>query len=274
MNTPAIGTALRFGTQQLGQRLEAEVLLASVLGQTRSYLWAYPEIPLTAEAWPRYQALVAQAAAGWPLAYLTGVREFWSLELGVTPDTLIPRPDTETLVSAALASLPATPATVADLGTGSGAIALALAHECTQWQVLGVDNSRAALTVAAANARRLGIRNVTWVQADWGQALAQGAYDLVVSNPPYLAATDPHLPSLCHEPQTALVAGPTGLEALAHLVVQGKILLRPGGWLWLEHGYDQGTAVADLLARQGYRDITHHRDLAGWVRVSGGACRG
>lgn len=266
----SVGAALRFGMQRLGQRLDAEVLLAWVLGQTRSQIWAYPERILCPAHWAHYQTLVAQQAAGVPLAYLTGRREFWSLELQVTPATLIPRPETEMLVSAALAALPETAAQVADWGTGSGAIALALAHERPQWQVLGLDSSQAALAVAAHNARRLGVPNVRWVQADWHQGLPDAPFDLIVSNPPYLAADDPHLPQLGHEPQAALVAGPTGLEALTLLIAQGRHWLRLGGWLWLEQGYDQAEAVAALLHQQGYHEITQQCDLAGWVRVSGG----
>ncbi len=265
-----VGTALRAGIAQIGARIDAEILLAWVLDQPRSRLIAYPEQALAPEQQARYHQLTTARATGTPLAYLTGLREFWSLNLHVTQDTLIPRPDTETLVAAVLDLIPAHyPATLADLGTGCGAIALALAHERPHWQVFGVEQSTAALTVARANADRLGLNRVTWLTSDWLEGLP-GNWDILVSNPPYLAADDPHLPQLRHEPRAALVAGTTGLEALATIIGQAKPLLAPDGWLLLEHGATQGDAVLALLHQAGYRSVRQWRDLAGWVRVSGG----
>lgn len=250
-------------------RLAAELLLAHALGRPRSHLYAWPETIPTAEVLRRYRQLLAAHADGQPLAYLTGQREFWSLDLAVSPAVLIPRPDTETLVELALARIPRDAAwTLADLGTGSGAIALALRHERPHCQVLAGELDPAALAQAAANARRLGL-DLALFRGHWGAALGRHSLDMLVSNPPYLAADDPHLQrgDLPHEPRQALVAGADGLDDLRRLAADARRLLRPGGWLLLEHGWQQGEAVADLLREAGLHEVAMHRDPAGQPRV-------
>ncbi len=252
-------------------RLDAEVLLAWLLERDRSFLHAHPEHVLDAELAGRYQALVERRAAGEPVAYLIGEREFWSLPLRVTPDVLIPRPETELLVEQALAHIPADAEyAVADLGTGSGAIALAIARERPRCRVRATDRSPEALEVAEANAKRLGIANVEFAAGNWGQALGERRFDLVVSNPPYVVSGDPHLTrgDARHEPRTALQAGPDGLDAIRVIGFQAKRHLVAGGWLLLEHGFDQGKAVRALLQRYRYSDIATVDDLAGQPRVS------
>lgn len=252
-------------------RLDAEVLLAHVLERPRSYLYTWPDRELSAEQASRFRALVERRTGGTPVAHLTGRREFWSLDLEVTPDTLIPRPDTETLVAIALELLPAeAPATVADLGTGSGAIALALAHERPRWQLVAVDRSAPALTVARRNAGRLRLTNVYPVLGDWCAPLASARFDLIVCNPPYVAAGDAHLQrgDVRHEPPSALAAGPDGLDELRRIIPAARRALHPSGWLALEHGYDQAPPVRDLLEQAGYDTIDSHSDLAGQVRVT------
>lgn len=256
-------------------RRDGEVLLGYCLGRSRSWLFTWPEAEVPAASAARYRDLLARRRAGEPVAYLVGERDFWSLSLRVTAATLVPRPDTETLVSWALGlSLP-DDARVLDAGTGSGAIALALASERPGWRVTAVDRDPAALAVAADNAERLGLGPVRFLESDWFAALGGERFDLVVANPPYLAADDPHLagPALAHEPQQALVAGPTGLEDLAALVAAAPGCLAPGGWLLLEHGCDQGAAVRGMLADAGFEAVATHRDLAGLERASGGCHR-
>lgn len=273
-----VGEALASATRRIAAvvddpRLEAEVLLAQVLGCDRSRLYAWPDATLTNAQQQRFEALVAARAAGTPIAHLTGVREFWSLPLEVTADTLIPRPETELLVERALALIPANAGwRIADLGTGTGAVALAIAGERPDCALVATDRSAAALAVAARNACRLGITNVSLVQADWCHGLAAAAFDLVVANPPYVAAGDPHLErgDLRFEPPTALVAGPEGLDAIRLIVEQARACLRPGGHLLLEHGYDQGAAVRQLMATRGYGEIRSFSDLAGLDRITGG----
>jgi release factor glutamine methyltransferase len=253
-------------------RLEAELLLCHCLGESRSYLYARPEQRLPATVLDSYRALVDARREGRPIAYLTGHREFWSLDLEVDDSTLIPRPETEILVEWALAlALPAD-ARVADWGTGSGAIALALASECPGWTVLACDRSAAALGVAARNRDRLDLRNVSLLQADWGGALGHGSVALIVSNPPYVAVGDAHLQrgDLRFEPDGALVAGCDGLAAIRRIVGQAKCVLAPGGWLLLEHGNRQAAAVRALLDSAGFEAVTTRRDLAGEERASGG----
>lgn len=253
-------------------RLDAQLLLGQVTGLGRAALLVHGQRPLEDPAQrARYRALVERRARGEPLAYLTGEREFWSFTVEVTPETLVPRPETELLVELALVLGPPGPARVADLGTGSGAVALALARERPAWQVVASDIAPATLAVARANARRLGLDAVAWLQGHWGAALAAAAFDLVVSNPPYVAEADPALAgALAFEPRRALASGPEGLDALRALAAGLPRCLRPGGWLLLEHGAGQGAAVREALAAAGLTDIETARDLAGLERVSRG----
>ncbi|MES1943334.1 N5-glutamine S-adenosyl-L-methionine-dependent methyltransferase [Salinisphaera sp. PC39] len=252
--------------------LDAGLLLTHVLTRPRSYLIAHADDPLTADDDARFRALVERRRAGEPVAYLTGSKGFWSLDLTVSAAVLVPRPETELLVERALAVLPpGADGRIADLGTGSGALALALASERPGMTVIATDASDDALDVARGNARRLGLTNVECRRGEWLTALeADGKYRLIVSNPPYVAAGDPHLVALGHEPQSALVAGPDGLDALRRIVADTPAHLDNGGYLMLEHGADQGPAVRALLHQAGFRDIETHSDLAGHPRVTVG----
>ena len=252
-------------------RLDAEILLSQVLGWSRARLLAHPAASLDLRSARRFETLLERRRAGEPIAYLTGRREFWSLDLLVTPDTLVPRPETEVLVEAVLGVVPAgRPATIADIGTGAGAIALAIARERPRALVLGSDLSRAAAGVARENAARLGIGNASFVVADAGAALAPGSWSVVVSNPPYVADDDPHLAAgdVRFEPRGALAAGPQGLDMLETLARDAPARLASGGWLVLEHGAGQGSAVRALLSRAGLGAIDTIRDLAGHERAT------
>ena len=251
-------------------RADAEALLAHVLARPRSFLRAWPEAPVAPEAAARFLTLLERRMHGEPVAYLSGRRGFWTLELEVTPATLIPRPETELLVELALARLPdGRDLRVADLGTGSGAIALALAAERPRIEVTATDASPAALAIAQANAARLGLGNLRFAAGDWCAAL-EGRYALIASNPPYLADDDPHLGrgDLRFEPRRALAAGADGLADLRRIVDQAAAHLEADGWLLLEHGHDQGEAVPALLAAAGYRAVACVPDLGGRPRVS------
>ena len=253
-------------------RLDAQLLLlhASGRGQNeRAWLLAHDQDALSDPQAQAYEALCARRLRGEPLAYLVGEKEFFGLMLAVDDRVLVPRPDTETLVEWALQVLAGYEApTVIDLGTGSGAIALALKHQRADARVEAVDRSDAALAVARANGERLGLA-VAWRSGHW-LAEANGGYDLVVSNPPYIRADDPHLRALTHEPLTALAAGDDGLHDLRAIVAAAPAHLAPGGWLLLEHGWDQAEPVRALLAAAGFEDIGSRQDLAGIARCSGG----
>ena len=253
--------------------LEAQVLLAHVLGNDRSWLIAHADDVLPQQELSLFVSLARRRLDGEPVAYLTGTREFHSLALTVTRDVLIPRPETETLVDAVLAHLPRdTPARVLDLGTGSGAIALAIAHARPRADILGIDQSAAALLVANGNAQRLGIGNVLFEMSDWYSAVGDAQFDVIVANPPYIGAGDPHLGEgdLRHEPRAALTPGSDGLSALAIIVAGAARNLVRGGMLAVEHGYDQSDAVRALFARHAMEGIVAHRDLAGHWRVMTG----
>ena len=252
---------------------EAELLLSHALGRDRAWLYAHADDPLVATDAVLFHSLLVRRAAGEPLAYIIGRREFWSLDLAVTPDVLIPRPETELLVELALQWVPQnTQMDIADLGTGSGAIALALARERSCARVLATDASVDALTVARGNAERLGIRNVEFVRGDWCAGLAERKFDLIVSNPPYIADGDTHLAQgdLRFEPRTALASGADGLDAIRAIVRDAPAHLKPGGWLLLEHGHDQGRAVGELLQANGFVEAFTALDLEGRERVSVG----
>ncbi len=252
-------------------RLDAQLLLGEALARPRSWLLAHGEHSIDAAQALRFDAHCARRAAGEPVAYLLGEKEFHGLTLKVDRDVLVPRPDTETLVDWALELLAAAPArpAVVDLGTGSGAIALALAHARPDARVCALDVSTAALKIARANGERLGLA-VEWLHSDWWSALAGRRFDMVLSNPPYIAADDPHLPALRHEPGLALTPGGDGLVALRTLVAGAPVHLRPEGWLLVEHGHDQAEAVRDLLLRHGFTAATTRTDLAGLPRCSAG----
>lgn len=251
-------------------QIDAEVLLCCALDKPRSHLYAWPEQLLSPAQRFRFEALLERRILGEPVAYITGTREFWSLTLHVNPQVLIPRPETELLVEQALALLTEPRALVADLGTGSGAIALALAKERPDWMVVATDASPAALVVASDNAIRLGLSNVTFLPGHWCDALPEGSYTMIVSNPPYIDAEDAHLGQgdLRFEPRSALVAPDTGLADLTTIAGQALAHLRPGGWLLLEHGWKQGASVRDILNTDGYRDIATIRDLSGNERIT------
>jgi release factor glutamine methyltransferase len=252
-------------------RLDAQLLLLHALNRPhdRAWLIAHDRDELPSDARDRFESLCARRQTGEPVAYLCGHKEFFGLMLAVDSRVLVPRPETETLVEWALA-LPLPPAArVIDLGTGSGAIALALKQTRRQWQVSAIDASEPALQVAQANGKALGLA-IGWQRGDW-LTQSQGCFDLIVSNPPYIAEGDPHLAALQHEPNAALTSGPEGLDALCTLIAQAPKHLSPGGWLLLEHGHDQAPAVCSLLAQAGLRQIQSRRDLAGIERCSG-AC--
>ncbi|MDD3884087.1 MAG: peptide chain release factor N(5)-glutamine methyltransferase [Gallionella sp.] len=256
-------------------RLEVRMLLQQVLQVSHAFLIAHPDTELNAEQRAVYTALLERRLAGEPLAYILGKREFFGLNFIVSPATLIPRPDTELLVTEALQRLPAQSTAqtqVLDLGTGSGAIALSLAHTRPDLAVTAVDASPAALEIAKENAARLHCNHVRLLQSDWFSALNHAQFDLIVSNPPYIAEADAHLQQgdLRFEPRSALAAGEDGMDDLRHLIANARTHLRPGGWLLLEHGYDQAPRVRELLAKAGYTDIYSARDLSGIERVSGG----
>lgn len=261
-------------------RLDGELLLAALMRRERAQLLAFDEAavdPLTAAM---FEVAIARRAAGEPLAYITGVKEFWSLPLSVAPGVLVPRPETELVVELCLAHFGASPsaagtpstvasrmARIADLGTGSGAIALALARECPQWRIVATDQSADALGIAGSNCRRLGIDNVELHQGSWCAAL-DGRFDAILSNPPYIAAADPALADLQHEPAGALIAGNDGFADLFAIASCARDHLTSGGLLLLEHGATQASRLGKELARLGYRDIAVHRDLAGHDRVT------
>lgn len=266
----AVEFALRAAQGRGLDRLDAQLLLAAVLRHPRSWLLSHGEAELTSDQHARYNALVERRAAGEPLAYLLGEKEFYGISLHVGPDVLIPRPDTETLVEWALDLLPAdTPRDVVDLGTGSGALALAIKTHRHLARVCAVDVSAVALAVARGNAQRLGL-SVEWQTGSWWQALPGRQFDLAVSNPPYICEGDPHLPDLRHEPSLALTSGPDGLEAIRRIVHDAPAHLRPGGHLLLEHGYNQHAAVQALMVERGFQKVSGRLDLGGHVRCTGG----
>lgn len=272
--TARLDLALRAASARLpgpDARHEAEHLLLHVLGRDRAWLFAHGDDPLSAPEAAAFEALLARREAGEPLAYLLGRRGFWTLDLQVSPATLIPRPETERLVELALERLPADrPVRVADLGTGTGAIALAIASERPQAELVATDVSEAALQIAQANAHRHEIGNVGFRHGSWWAPLAGERFDLIASNPPYIADADPHLDrgDLRFEPPTALSSGADGLDAIREIVARAPSHLLPGGWLLIEHGWDQGEAIRSLLRAADFVDVATEVDLEQRDRVT------
>ncbi|HFK4758833.1 TPA: peptide chain release factor N(5)-glutamine methyltransferase [Citrobacter farmeri] len=251
-------------------RRDAEILLEFVTGKGRTYLLAFGETPLTDVQQAQLATLLARRQRGEPIAHLTGVREFWSLPLFVSPATLIPRPDTECLVEQALARLPSGPCRILDLGTGTGAIALALASERPDCEVTAVDRMPDAVELAQRNAAHLAINNIHIQQSDWFSALPDRPFTMIVSNPPYIDEQDPHLTQgdVRFEPLTALVAGDSGIADIVHIIEQSRARLEAGGFLLLEHGWQQGAAVRDAFIRAGYQAVETCRDYGDNERIT------
>jgi release factor glutamine methyltransferase len=274
METRSECTRLEDATRRLGAlsdspRLDAELLLARVIDVPRSYLFAHPEEPLDAHTVDRFRAVLDRRLAGEPMAYITGIREFWSLELMVTPATLVPRPETELLVDLALREIPRRADWgILDLGTGSGAIAIAIAKERPLSRVTATDVSAEALEVARQNARQLEIPNIEFLSGDWTGPVQGRTFNVVVSNPPYVRSDDEALDALHCEPRSALSAGEDGLDAIRILARDCRALLEPGGVLLIEHGAEQRDGVAAALREHDWSDVTCHTDYAGLPRVT------
>jgi release factor glutamine methyltransferase len=262
-------------------RLDAELLLADVLKKNREYLLTWPEVEVAESDQKKFEELLNRRSKGEPVAYLIGKKPFWDFELKVNSDVLIPRPETELLVEKAIELMeasaggvriegPATQINLADLGTGSGAIAIALAKQNSAWQVTAVDKSSEALAVAKQNAAALSVTNINFLQGSWCQPLVVKSYDLIAANPPYVEAGDSHLTegSLPFEPLMALVADDQGLADIQQIIEHSRACLRDGGWLLIEHGFDQRVQVAQRLAKAGYSCIDSQADLAGIERVA------
>jgi release factor glutamine methyltransferase len=272
-----IAETLKSATQTLSRhsespRLDAELLLGKATGLSRPSLIARADECVAQDAASAYANLISQRVKGTPVAYLTGRSEFWSLPLAVTPAVLVPRPETETLVEQALRLKSRTAhCAVLDLGTGSGAIALSLAAERPHWRITGVDRSPEALKVAALNSQALDLTHVQWQLGNWFDGVSGRRFDLIVANPPYIAASDPALERLAAEPLMALTSGPTGLEALSAIIVNAPRYLHAGGWLLLEHGSSQAKDVSDLLEQRGFKMIRTVQDIAGRPRITLGS---
>lgn len=265
---------LERAAERLGNDIDAPWLLLHVLGKPRSWLMAHARDALGAEVEAAFSALIERRARGEPVAYIIGRQGFWSMELEVTPATLIPRPETERLVELALERMPVgRKLRVLDLGTGSGAIALALARERPCAQITATDVSAEALAVATRNAQRLGAANVRFLQGSWFEPLADKRFDLIVSNPPYIETADAHLGQgdLRFEPARALASGADGLDAIGHIAAHARSHLEPAGWLLVEHGWNQGGAVSQLLTQQGWRHVMTVQDLEQRDRVTLGS---
>ena len=270
-----IDAAVQYGADFLleassSARLDAELLLAHTLGKQRAYLYTWPEKALTSEQTSLFNNFLAKRATLYPIAYLTGHQEFWSLDLKVTADVLIPRADTELLVEVALDKIAGLDApNILELGTGSGAIALALATERPDSKVVATDLSQAALSVAAENQRSLKIGNIRFLQSDWFENIPTEKFDLIVSNPPYIDPDDSHLAEgIRHEPLQALVAESNGLHDLQQIATTAPNYLNDTGWLIMEHGYDQGEQVSNILNEAAYQAISCMKDLAGNDRIN------
>lgn len=270
-----IATALLWAKTFLSPRdffSDAEILLAHTLRVTRSYLLAFSERALSADEFAEFQKLVERRVQGEPVAYLTGHKEFWSLDFCVTPDVLIPRPETELLVEQVLQKVQGEKKIIADLGTGTGAIALSLAHERPHWEIYATDASVAALAVAKLNAERLQCQQVQFRAGVWCSALPDLKFDAILSNPPYIAHDDPDIEDNTrrYEPSMALFANDEGLQAIEQIAKEARHYLLPNGYLMLEHGLHQALAVKNILEKFGYTQVDLHKDLAGLDRVTVG----
>ncbi|MFA5959907.1 MAG: peptide chain release factor N(5)-glutamine methyltransferase [Tatlockia sp.] len=273
----SVKTALAEGTRALvasdSARLDAEILLSQAMQKNRTWLYTHPEAILNDSEILTFQQLISQRESGIPIAYLTKTRSFWSLELAVSEDTLIPRPETELLVELALSLLAEdVEQHLLDLGTGSGAIALACAADRPHWHITALDINPRALHIARANALRLSIGNVDFMQSNWFDALPATLFDAILSNPPYLAESDPHLlkGDVRFEPKLALVSGEKGLDAIQQIIEQSLARLKPNGLLLIEHGFEQKTAVRSMLRDYGYKKVQCWQDWQGNDRISGG----
>lgn len=265
----------RLSTSDSAKR-DAEILLQYITGQSRSFIFAFAETELTLQQQQQLEALLLRREQGEPIAYLIGEREFWSLPLFVSPATLIPRPDTECLVEQALARLPAAPSRILDLGTGTGAIALALASERPDSSIVGIDFNADAVLLALKNQQRLAFDNVQFLQSNWFSSLSSQHFDMIVSNPPYIDESDLHLQQgdVRFEPLTALVAEEHGLSDLAQIIAEASAHLKKQGWLLVEHGWQQATAVRELFELNGYNNIETCQDYGGRDRISLGQWNG
>jgi release factor glutamine methyltransferase len=253
--------------------LDAQVLLCHVLQCNSAHLAAWPEKNLSDSDEEKFHALIQQRAQGVPVAHLTGQREFWSLNFSVDDSTLIPRPETETLIEFIFSHYADREhLRMLDLGTGSGAIAIAVAKEKPGWQITASDIAAPALKLARRNSERLQAENISFMQSDWFQNISAKDFDLIVSNPPYIAADDPHLSQgdVRFEPATALVSGSSGMDAIEHICLHAKNHLAKNGWLIVEHGYNQKQQVADCFIKNGYAQLTQQQDLSGHIRMSAG----
>ncbi len=273
MTDPTLAQALRDARSRGIDRLDAQLMLCAIVKHSRTWLQAHDEEALTTAQAEQWQQWLDRRASGEPLAYLLGEKEFHGLMLQVSAHVLVPRADTETLVDWALELLARVAGeskpNVVDLGCGSGAIALAVKQGCASAQVTAVDASADALRIAKANAERLGLQ-VEFLHSHWRSSLAGQSFDLVLSNPPYIAEGDPHLEALEHEPRMALTSGADGLDDLRHLIANAPAHLNAGGWVLLEHGHMQGAAVRALLTQRGFHSIQTRRDLGGNERCTGG----
>ncbi|MCF2828900.1 MULTISPECIES: peptide chain release factor N(5)-glutamine methyltransferase [unclassified Pseudoalteromonas] len=275
MPTLNIAQAVAWATSELlphseSAKLDSEVLLLHVIDKNRTYLFTWPEAELSTLELQRFEECIARRVAGEPVAHITGQREFWSLPLKVNNSTLIPRPDTETLVEHVLTLSMPNDAQVLDLGTGTGAIALALASEYPAWQITAVDASADAVALAKSNQSQLGFRNVSILQSDWFSAVAEQQFDLIVSNPPYIDEADHHLSQgdVRFEPLSALVADDHGYADIFHIIRTAKLHLNSGGYLLLEHGFEQADKIQQFFAEMAYINILTIKDMAGCDRVT------
>ncbi|MBQ4847572.1 peptide chain release factor N(5)-glutamine methyltransferase [Pseudoalteromonas sp. MMG005] len=275
MSCYTVAQAIAWATSEFADlsdtaKLDAEVLLLHILAKPRSYLFAWPDAQLVDVQYNEFKKSVARRVKGEPVAHIIGEREFWSLPLNVNSSTLIPRPDTETLVEYVLSLTFAEDAQVLDLGTGTGAIALALASEMPAWQITAVDFSNDAVALAQSNKRKLAIKNVTIMQSDWYQSVAGQHFDLIVSNPPYIEADDIHLTQgdVRFEPLSALVALDEGMSDIKNIIDKGRDHLKPGGVLLIEHGYQQAIKLQQYFAQMAYTNILTIKDMSGCDRVT------